>query len=65
MSPLDIAIAVATLEFNPDPQKAEMLGEEMRLALQRQEISAQTYSEALVLLARVAGRVNRSISPLS
>jgi hypothetical protein len=53
MKPLDIAIAIATLEHNPDPQKADMVREEMRLALQRQEISAQTYSEALILLSQV------------
>jgi hypothetical protein len=52
MRPLDIAIAVATLEQHPDPAKADMLREEVRLALQRQEISAQTYSETLRLLSR-------------
>jgi hypothetical protein len=65
LRPLDIAIAVGSLEFNPDPQKVEMLGEEMQLALQRQEISAQTYSEALALLAKVAGQSTASISPLA
>ncbi len=55
MKPLDIAIAVATLELNPDPKKADVLREEVQLALQRQEISAQTYAETLTLLKRVSG----------
>jgi hypothetical protein len=51
MRPLDIAIAISSLEANPDPRKADMLREEIRLALLRQEISGQTYTEALALLA--------------
>ena len=58
MRPLDIAIAVATLEWNPDPTKADLLREEVRLALQRQEISAQTYAETLMLLERASARLN-------
>jgi hypothetical protein len=56
MRPLDIAIAVATLDLNPDPQKANALREEVRLALLRQEISAQTYSEMLSLLESASVR---------
>jgi hypothetical protein len=55
MRPLDLAIAIATLHENPDLTKADMLREEARLALGREEISVQTYSESLVLLARVVG----------
>jgi hypothetical protein len=60
MKPLDIAIAIATLEHNPDAQKADMLREELRLALQRQEISAHTYSEALALLSQTSGPATSS-----
>ena len=49
MRPLDIALAVATLEWSPDPTKADVLREEVRSALLRQEISAQTYAETLRL----------------
>ena len=55
MRPIDIAIAVATLELNPDPTKADVLREEIRRALQRQEISPQTYAETLTLLKRAPG----------
>jgi hypothetical protein len=55
MRPLDIAIAIATLRHNPDSQKADMLREEVRLALQRQEISNETYHEALTLLKGASG----------
>ena len=55
MRPLDIAIAVASLELNPDPQKADALCQEVHLALQRQEITAQTYAETLALLKRASG----------
>jgi hypothetical protein len=51
MRPLDIAIAISSLEANPDSRKADMLREEIRLALERQEISAPTFAEALSLLA--------------
>jgi hypothetical protein len=54
MRPLDIAIAISSLDANPDPQKADMLREEVRLALERQEISGQTYCETLALLARAS-----------
>jgi hypothetical protein len=55
MRPIDIAIAVATLQLNPDPNKADVLREELRRALQRQEISPQTYAETLSLLNRPPG----------
>ena len=55
MRPLDISIAVATLELNPDPKKAEMLCEEVQRALQRHEISAQIYAETLALLKKASG----------
>ena len=54
MRPLDIAIAVSSLEENPDGEKALMLQEELLLALRRHEISAQTYREALAMLANMA-----------
>ena len=56
MRPLDIAIAIATLHENPDLAKADMLREEARLALGRKEISVQTSSECLALLAQAIGR---------
>jgi hypothetical protein len=55
MRPIDIAIVISTLELNPDPKKADVLREEIRRALQRQEISPQTYAETLALLKNVPG----------
>ena len=55
MRPIDIAIVISTLELNPDPKKADVLREEIRRALQRQEISPQTYAETLTLLKRAPG----------
>jgi hypothetical protein len=52
---IDIAIAVATLEVNPDPKKADVLRDEVRRALQCQEISPQSYAETLTLLKRAPG----------
>ena len=54
MKPLDIAIALSTLEANPHPGKAAFLRDQLLLASQRQEITSQTYSEALRLLRQVA-----------
>ncbi len=58
MRPLDIAIAISSLEANPDPHKADMLREEILLALERQEISTRTYTEALALLAGASRRLH-------
>jgi hypothetical protein len=60
MRPLDIAIAIASLEENPDGEKALMLREELLLALRRQEISDQTYREAMTMLANLHGRTTTS-----
>jgi hypothetical protein len=56
MRPLDIAIAVSSLQEHPDCQRALMLREELVLALWRHEISALTYHEALVMLANLSGQ---------
>jgi hypothetical protein len=62
MRPLDIAIAVSTLDVNPDLRKAEMLAEEIRLALMRHEISAETYAQTLMLLKRASPEPTRTAS---
>jgi hypothetical protein len=65
MRPLDIAIAIATLDLNPDPTKSDALREEIRRALLRQEISPQSYAETLRLLSAASSRSPISSSDLS
>jgi hypothetical protein len=60
MRPLDIAIAVSSLAENPDGQKTLMLREELLLALWRQEITWQTYREALAMLQHLSGQTTAS-----